>query len=99
MAGARGFVCRGLHEGSIRVWSRASLEVERTLTGHTKSVVALILAGEWLISSSVDHGIRVWDVATGRCEGTLEGHTGRVRCLAVSGDRLVSGSADETAKV
>jgi hypothetical protein len=96
---SRGFVCGGLHDGSIRVWNRATLEVERTLTGHTDAVQALVSVEGWLISGSKDRGIRVWDVATGRCEGTLEGHTDQVRCLAVSGDRLVSGSGDRTAKV
>ena len=98
-AHGRGFVCGGLYDGSIRVWNRATLEVERTLTGHTDAIWALVSVEGWLISGSDDHGIRVWDVATGRCEGTLEGHTDRVQCLAVSGDRLVSGSWDRTAKV
>ena len=71
-AHGRGFVCGGLHDGSIRVWNRATLEVERTLTGHTDAVLALVSVEGWLISSSEDHGIRVWDVATGRCEGTLD---------------------------
>ena len=78
----RGWLCGGLHDGSIRVWSRATLEVERTLTGHTQKVWALVAAGERLISGSSDRGIRVWDVGTGRCEATLDGHTERVRCLA-----------------
>ena len=29
----RGFVCGGLHDGSIRVWNRATLEVERPSSG------------------------------------------------------------------
>jgi WD40 repeat protein len=98
-AHGRGFVCGGLHDGSIRVWNRATLEVERTLTGHTGAVRALVSVEGWLISGSDDHGIRVWNVATGRCIGTLAGHTGTVRCLAVSGDRLVSGSFDKAIKV
>jgi hypothetical protein len=98
-AHGRGFVCGGLHEGSIRVWNRATLEVERTLVGHTDVVWALVSVEGWLISGSDDRAIRVWDVATGRCEGTLDGHTDRVACLAVSGNRLVSGSWDGTAEV
>jgi WD40 repeat protein len=98
-AHGRSFVCGGLHDGSIRVWNRATLEVERTLTGHTASVWALVSVEGWLISGSNDRGIRVWDVATGSCERTLEGHTDEVRCLAVGGNRLVSGSWDGTAKV
>jgi hypothetical protein len=94
-----GFVCGGLEDGSIRVWNRATLEAERTLTGHTDAVFALLSVERWLISGSDDNGIRVWDVATGRCEGTLAGHTDGVSSLAVSGNRLVSGSWDGTAKV
>jgi WD40 repeat protein len=98
-AHGRGLMCGGLHDGSIRVWNRATLEVERTLAGHTAAVLALVSVDGWLISGSDDRVIRVWDVATGRCEGTLEGHTDKVRSLAVSENRLVSGSWDGTAKV
>jgi hypothetical protein len=98
-AHGRGFVCGGLQDGSIRVWNRATLEVERTLAGHTGKVWALVSVEGRLVSGSDDGVIRVWDVVTGRCEGTLEGHTHRVRCLAVSGHRLVSGSWDGTARV
>jgi hypothetical protein len=95
----RGFVCGGLGNGSIKVWNRATLEEERTLTGHSGTVWALISVEGWLISGSFDHTIRVWDVATWCCERTLEGHADAVRCLAVSGGRLVSGSSDRTVKV
>jgi hypothetical protein len=95
----RGFVCGGLHDGSIRVWSRSTLKLERTLTGHVRAVWALVSVEGWLISGSDDVGIRVWDVATGRCERTLAGHGDSVRCLAVSGNRLLSGSRDGTTKV
>jgi WD40 repeat protein len=90
-------VCGGLHGGSIRVWNRATLEVEveQTLTGHTDEIWALMSFEAWLISASRDHGIRVWELEMGRCEGTLEGHTGKVLSLAVSGNRLVSGSLDK----
>jgi WD40 repeat protein len=93
----RGFVCGGLSDGSIRVWNRATLEVEHTLFGHTSSVRALVSVERWLISGSRDHEINVWDVATGNLEATLGDHSGTVQCLAVSRDRLVSGSWDGTA--
>jgi hypothetical protein len=98
-AHGRGLVCGGLHDGSIRVWNRATLEVERTLTGHTGAVRTLLSVKGWLISGSDDCVLRVWDVAKGRCEGTLTGHTGALQCLAVSGGRLVSGGVDKTARV
>ncbi len=65
-------MCRGLVDGSIRVWNRATLEVERTLTGHTSAVMALVSVEGWLICGSHDHhdGIGVWDAATGRWRAT-----------------------------
>ena len=76
LAADGGYVCGGLHDGSIRVWSRSTLELERTLTGHTDSVNALLFVGGRLISGSDDRDIRVWDVTAWRCEGVLEGDTG-----------------------
>ena len=97
-------VCVGMLDGSIRVWSRYTLQAKTTLIGHTQSVWALISLGEMLISGSVDCDIRVWNMAwvasaAGPCMRVLKGHTGRVSCLAVSGCRLVSGSWDGTARV
>jgi WD40 repeat protein len=98
-----GYVCGGLSDGSIRVWSRSTLELERTLTGHGDGVFALLFVGGKLISGSYDGCIRVWDVDAGRCEGVLEGHTGCVISLAVCGSRLLSlsnnGSNDGAVRV
>jgi WD40 repeat protein len=99
LAADGGYVCGGLHDGSIRVWSRSTLELERTLTGHRGAVRALLFVGGRLISGSYDRGIRVWDVASGRCEGVLEGHKDWVASLALCGSRLLSGSNDGTVRV
>ena len=94
-----GYACGGLWDGSIWVWSRSTLEQERTLSGHTRAVMSLLSGGGKLISGSHDHSIRVWDVGAGRCEGVLEGHTGWVTSLAACEGRLLSGSADGTVRV
>ena len=95
----RKFVCGGLGDGTILVWNRATMDVERTLPGHTARVWALMTVEGRLISGSSDGAIRVWDVAAGRCEGVLRGHGGRVMSLAATGVSLVSGSWDGTVKV
>ncbi len=98
-AHSRKFLCGGLGDGSIVVWNRATLDVERTLAGHTARVWALLTVEGWLISGSSDGRIRVWDVEAGRCEGVLWGHSARVMSLAAAGVRLVSGSWDGTVRV
>ena len=93
------YVCGGLVDGSIQVWSRSTLDLERTLTGHTDTVMSLLPLKVRLVSGANDNDIRVWDVASGRCEGVLEGHTNSVTSLAWSGGRLLSGSRDGTVRV
>jgi WD40 repeat protein len=95
----KGRVCAGLVGGSIQVWNRSTLELERTLAGHNGDVRALLFAGGRLVSGCDDNSIRVWHVATGQCECVLEGHTSGVTSLAVIGGRLLSGSNDRTVRV
>ena len=99
VSASEGYVCGGLSDGKIGVWSRSTLERERTLTGHDVGVCSLLHVGGRLVSGDKAGDIRVWDVAAGRCEGVLEGHTERLVSLALSGDRLLSASDDGTLKV
>jgi F-box and WD-40 domain protein CDC4 len=99
VAADREYVCGGLDDGRIRVWSRSTLELGRTLPDQGCSVNALLFVGGRLISGAGDGCIRVWNVGAGRCEGVLKGHTGLVRSLAVCGSRLLSGSHDGTVRV
>ncbi len=99
-----GRVCSGSSDGSILVWDRATLALERTLRGEGAAdpVSALAVWGGRLVSGhggARDGRLRVWDLDTGGCEQVLEGHTRRVWALAVCGARLVSGSEDKYIKV
>jgi hypothetical protein len=89
------YICGGLSGGSIRVWSRSTLEQGRTLIGHIKAVKALLLCGGKLVSGSDDTGIKVWDVGSGRCETELTGPgpNNGVVALAAHGGKLYCGSA------
>jgi hypothetical protein len=99
-----GRVCSGSEDGSIRVWSRASGELERTLEANGADVedadsdedssdpVFSLAAWEGLLVSGHDSGtLRVWNVATGECDQVLEGHDDAVLAVAVCGSRLASG--------
>ena len=100
-----GRVCSGSRDGSIRVWSRASGELERTLedadSDEESSDPAFSLAA-WegrLVSGHESGTLRVWNVATGECDQVLEGHDDAVYALAVCGPRLASGCRDGSIKV
>ena len=89
LAACDGRVCCGLFDGSIRVWSRASGEHERTLGFPEDAeeeeeglsidgddfVEALAVWQGRLISSHRCGELRVWNVATGECAQVLEGHS------------------------
>ena len=107
-----GRVCSGSWDGSIRVWSRASGELERTLEANGADVedadsdeessdsVRSLAAWEGRLVSGHDSGtLRVWNVATGECDQVLEGHDDAVLALAVCGSRLASGCMDGSLKV
>jgi WD40 repeat protein len=57
----------------IRVWSLYTYELQATLEGHTDSVTALALDGNFLLSGSEDCTVRVWDT-----------HSNTVRALLLS---------------
>jgi hypothetical protein len=107
-----GRICSGSFDGSIRVWSRASGEHERTLRADVAEedkdeeaeegflpVYALAVWEGHLIGGHESGKLRVWNVATGECGQVLEGHDRAVWALAVWGSRLASGSCDGSIKV
>jgi WD40 repeat protein/serine/threonine protein kinase len=71
-------------DGSIRLWSTGTLELQRTLEGHTGNVTAIEFdsTGTRLLSASgpsvsgfeSDWTARIWDVASGTCQLVFAGH-------------------------
>ena len=110
MVACEGRMCSGSDDGSLRVWSRASGEHERTLQADANDEdeddegeeIAVMCLAVWegrLISGHASGMLRVWSVATGECEQVLEGHDDSVDALAGWGSRLASGSRDGSIKV
>ncbi|MFP4007115.1 MAG: WD40 repeat domain-containing protein, partial [Spirulinaceae cyanobacterium] len=86
-----------------KVWNLESGAVERTLTGHSRSVTAVAISadGQRGVSGSHDKTLKVWNLESGAVERTLTGHSDWVWAVAISADgqRGVSGSHDNTLKV
>jgi WD40 repeat protein len=93
----------GAYDNTLRILNIATGECERTLEGHTSSVLSLVALGDGrVVSGSHDNMLRVWNAATGECERTLEGHPyGYVTALVALRDgRVVSaGSHDYMLRV
>lgn len=67
------------------------MEEEHLLTGHSRSVLALVLdepRGR-LYSSSTDATVRAWDLADMNCLAVIRGHSKPVTHLQLSGGRLL----------
>lgn len=92
----------GYGDGSIRVWSTSSWELETTLSAHAGAVTALGFSpsGDRLASGSQDTDIVLWDVSSETGLFKLRGHKGQVTDLAFIGSSyLLSTSKDEHVKV
>ena len=95
-----GRMCSGSEDGSIHLWSLASLDQERVLISQEDGCVYALAAWEGRLISGHESGrVRVWDVDSGELLRALAGHTGRVRSLCAVGSRLASGSNDRSIKV
>ena len=94
------------HEGTVKLWDAATMNLVRTLEGHRDVVwsVAFSPDSRFLASGSFDEksgDIRIWDVETGRQVRRFEGHEKLVVALAFHPSRpwLVSGAYDGAVRV
>jgi WD40 repeat protein/serine/threonine protein kinase len=98
-------VVNAKHEpvGKVVLWSVASGQKVRTLSGHTHVIwdVGFSPDGARLVSASADQTARVWDVKTGREMLCLRGHGQVVNQAKFSPDgrRIASASHDSTVRV
>ncbi|CAD7700350.1 unnamed protein product [Ostreobium quekettii] len=76
-----------------------SFTEKHVLRAHSKGVLSLAAARDWLLSGTLDSTIHVWKMGTWECIQVLVGHNGGVRSLAVAHDWLVSCSNDKTIRV
>ena len=52
----------GSYDGTVRAWSTATLQLERTLRCHSGPVRTLTAAGRYLFSGSYDHTVCAWSL-------------------------------------
>ncbi|WP_327351896.1 NB-ARC domain-containing protein [Streptomyces sp. NBC_01304] len=90
----------GSRDGRIRVWEVDTGRLVRTITAHTKPILAaaVIPGGYAVAAASADGTISLCNLTSGRRIRTFTGHRGAVTSLGVSGDgtRLVSAGWDKT---
>ncbi|WP_413174371.1 protein kinase domain-containing protein [Anabaena azotica] len=88
---------------SVIAKSPRSISLEKTLSGHSQSVISVAYSpnGQTLASGSADDTIKLWDVTTGNLLQTLSGHSYRV-AFSPDGQTLASINreiTDETIKL
>jgi WD40 repeat protein len=90
-------------DGTIQLWEAESGRIDRVMTGHRGTVLAVCISpdGRRIASAGVDRTARLWDSASGLELMALRDHDGWIRRLAFSpdGDLLASASDDGTVKL
>jgi len=88
---------------STQAYAVRPLLLERTLSGHTDSIlcVAFFPDNRTAVTGSRDKKVKIWDIPTGRVLRTLEAHTSYVFTVAVSrdGTRIASAGDDRAVHV
>lgn len=85
----------GSGTGNLIILDAQTLEVQKTLRGHTKGIRGLALSpdGRTLASAGLDGKVMLWTIAEGLRTKTLEKHTDGVRAVAFSPDGRYLASA------
>lgn len=78
---------------------QSSWEPIKTFRGHHGDVSKFVIAGDQLVTCSVDNSVRTWSLQTAECDGLFHGHTGVVHSVDCFDDVIVTGSRDKTVKV
>jgi WD40 repeat protein len=97
-----GVIVSASGDREVRVWSSATGECLRTLTGHLGGVAALFFDGHHAATGSSDATVRLTDIVTGDCLveiGTPDpgGERFRTPYAARPGDAIALWAAGETA--
>lgn len=89
----------GSADNTTKLWDVPSGRVLRTLSGHSRWVLAVAFHpnGTMVASGSADTTIKLWDVASGRELSTLIGHSDAVLWVAFSPDGRTLVSAGDKA--
>ncbi|EPS64327.1 hypothetical protein M569_10454 [Genlisea aurea] len=91
-----GILAAGGRDSTAHLWDiRAGRQMHK-LSGHSKWIRSIRMAGDTLITGSDDWTARIWSVSQGTCDAVLACHDGPVLCVEHSPtDRgVVTGSID-----
>ena len=96
----RQWAISGAADATIDIWSLATGQILRTLTGHRGRIVAVRSTrdGEYIISIATDNTLRVWDWQSGR-EIAAFSFDSRAIGLEIAPDRRTLIVCDESDRV
>ncbi len=93
----------GSNVGQILLCDAETGDIQKTFEGHSGWVanVAVVNAGDQILSAGHDSTLRLWNVKTGETERIYLGHAGRVNEVEVlpDGKKFVSSGADGTVRL
>ena len=98
-----GRLIAGSYSKKVNIWDFNSGDIETSLEGHEKSVLATCLSpnGKYAVTGSLDRTVRVWDADSGKELKKLERHSENILVVKFhpSGKYFASGSLDKTIRL
>jgi WD40 repeat protein len=99
----RSLVFSAGQDATVRAWrfnpATSQFEAAGVLSGHTRIISCLLVAGNLLFSGSLDGTVRVWDLDTAACVFAANAHESGVMTLLLWENHLISGGLDGRIRV
>jgi hypothetical protein len=70
--GKSGWIITACRDENVRVWDKATGDIHHIFTGHYEEVTGLALAGDLVISVSIDATLRRWSLAPAELRKAVE---------------------------
>lgn len=87
-----GWLAAASNDNRLEIWSLDNVQRTAECVGHAGEITCVSIAGEQVVTSSMDCTVRLWDRFSGQLIRTYEGHAAPIQRVCVEDACIISGS-------